>query len=53
MDIFKPKLNLNPIAGSSLNFKHTEESKKLMSEFRKGKPLSEKTKKRLSVLFSP
>ena len=52
IDLYKPILNLNPTAGSSMDFKHSEESKKLISEFRKGKPLSEKTKKRLSVLFS-
>lgn len=52
LDLYKPVLNLNPTAGSSMGFKHSEESKKLISEFRKGKPLPEKTKKRLSVLFS-
>jgi len=52
IDLYKPVLNINPIAGSSMGFKHSEESKKLISEFRKGKPLSESTKKRLSVLFS-
>ena len=50
--LYKPVLNLNPIAGSSMGFKHSEESKRLISEFRTGKPLSEKTKKRLSLLFS-
>jgi hypothetical protein len=52
MDLHKPVLNLNPIAGSSTGFKHSEESKKLMSELRKGKTLSEATKQRLSELFS-
>lgn len=52
IDLYLPVLNLNPIAGSSMGFKHSEESKRLISEFRKGKPLSEKTKKRLSLLFS-
>jgi len=52
IDLYLPVLNLNPIAGSSMGFNHSEESKRLMSEFRKGKPLSEKTKKRLSLLFS-
>lgn len=52
IDLYKPLLNLNPTAGSSLGFKHSEESKKLISEFRKGKPLSDSTKKRLSILFS-
>lgn len=52
INLYKPVLNLNPTAGSSMGFKHTEESKRLISEFRKGKPLSEETKKRLSALFS-
>jgi hypothetical protein len=52
IDLYKPVLNLNPTAGSSMGFKHSEESKKLISEFRKGKPLSDSTKKRLSILFS-
>ena len=52
IDLYKPVLNLNPTAGSSMGFNHSEESKRLISEFRRGKPLSEKTKKRLSALFS-
>jgi group I intron endonuclease len=52
IDLYKPELNLNPKADSSLGFKHTEESKKLMSEYRKGKSLSEETKNKLSELFS-
>jgi hypothetical protein len=52
INLYKPILNLNPTAGSSLGFKHSEESKRLISEFRKGKVLSEDTKKRLSILFS-
>lgn len=52
INLYKPVLNLNPTAGSSMGFKHSEESKRLMSEFRKGKPLSENTQKRLSALFS-
>lgn len=40
------------MTGSSRGFNHSEESKRLISEFRKDKPLSENTKKRLSVLFS-
>lgn len=52
IDLYKPALNLNPTAGSSKGFRHTAESKKLMSEFRKGKTLSEEAKKRLSTLFS-
>lgn len=52
INLYKPILNINPLAGSSLGFKHSEESKKLISEFRKGKPLSEETKSRLSTLLS-
>ncbi len=52
IDLYQPVLNLNPVAGSSMGFKHSEESKKLMSEFRKGKNLSENTKKKFSILFS-
>ncbi len=52
IDLYMPLLNLNPQAGSSLGFKHSDESKKLIAEFRKGKPLSEKTKLKLSNLFS-
>jgi group I intron endonuclease len=50
--LYKPVLNLNPTAGSSIGFKHSEESKRLISEFRKAKALSEDTKKRLSTFFS-
>ena len=52
LNLYKPILNLNPLAGSSMGFKHSEESKRLIPEFRKGKPLSSETKKRLSELFS-
>lgn len=46
INLYKPILNLNPTAGSSMGFKHSEESKILISEFRKGKLLSEFTKKK-------
>jgi hypothetical protein len=49
--LYKPILNINPLPGSSLGFKHSEESKKLISYFRKGKPLSEEIKSRLSTLL--
>jgi group I intron endonuclease len=52
INLYKPVLNLNPTAGSSTGFKHSEESKRLISEYRKGKALSENTNKILSVLFS-
>jgi group I intron endonuclease len=47
IDLYKPALNINPVAGSSLVFKHTEESKNLMSDFRKGKNLSLEVKKKI------
>lgn len=52
IDLYKPSLNINPVAGSSLGFKHSNESKKLIAEFRRGKPLSDETKARLSFLLS-
>jgi hypothetical protein len=52
IDLYAPALNINPVAGSSLGFKHSEESKKLISEFRKGRVLSLDVKKKLSLLFS-
>ena len=52
INLHKPVYNLNPIVGSSMGFKHSEESKRLITEFRKGKPLSSKTKNRLIELFS-
>lgn len=52
IDLCKPILNLNPVAGSSMGFKHSEESKRLISEYRTGKSLSTDTKKKLSSLFS-
>lgn len=32
IDFYNPELNLNPRADSSLGFKHSEESKRLISE---------------------
>lgn len=52
LDLYKPILNLNPTAGSSLGFKHSEESKRLIAESRTGQLLSEATKLKLGVLFS-
>jgi len=39
-DIFKPTLNINKIAGSTLGFKHTEEACLVMSLQRKGKSIN-------------
>ncbi|KAG2217061.1 hypothetical protein INT45_004890, partial [Circinella minor] len=52
IDLLKPVLNLNPTAGSSLGFKHSDETKALLANLRTGKSLSEKTKQLLSELFS-
>lgn len=52
IDLLKPVLNLNPTAGSSLGFKHLDETKALLAKLRTGKPLSDKTKQLLSELFS-
>jgi group I intron endonuclease len=52
IDLLKPVLNLNPTAGSSLGFKHSEETKALLANLRTGKYLSEETKQLLSELFS-
>jgi group I intron endonuclease len=52
IDLLKPVLNLNPTAGSSLGFKHSDETKALLASLRTGKSLSEETKQLLSELFS-
>ena len=33
--LYMPIINLNPVAGWSLGFKHSEKSKKLITEFKK------------------
>jgi len=48
IDLYKPNLNIHPTAGSSLNFKHTQESKDLIRNSRLGSLLSEQTKKIMS-----
>ena len=52
LDLLKPVLNINPIAGYSLGYQHSEETKQLLSKLRMGKSLSEETKQLLSQLFS-
>ena len=49
--LYMPIINLSSVAGSSLGFKHSEKSKKLIAEFKNDKPLSELTKLKLSKLF--
>jgi hypothetical protein len=48
IDTLKPIFNVCQIAGSSLGYKHSEESKKKFSESRKGVKMSEETKKKMS-----
>lgn len=52
IDLLKPVLNINPTAGSSLGFKHSDETKALLAKLRTGKSLSNETKQLLSELFS-
>lgn len=52
LDLYKPYLrdkgyNILEIAHSSIGFKHTEETKKYISEIQKGKKVSEEVKQRL------
>jgi group I intron endonuclease len=46
------KYNILDKAYSSIGFTHSSETRKIISELRKGKALSEKTKLKLSLLFS-
>jgi len=50
IDLYKPVLNLNPTAGSSLGFKHSEESKQKITESKLGKALSPEIKMKLSKI---
>lgn len=52
MDIYLPKLNSSKFAHSSKGYKHTEESKKLISKLRLGKTTSLETRQFLSKMFS-
>lgn len=54
INLYKPILNLNPTAGSSLGFKHSEESKNLFLNSAQENLFlkKQKKKKRLSELFS-
>jgi group I intron endonuclease len=55
INFFKPEYNINKIAGNNLGMKHSEETKKKMSEAHKGykrclgKKASEETKEKMSL----
>jgi hypothetical protein len=46
LNLFKPKYNLNPTAGSPLGRKHTKET--IMREIRLGKKISEETRAKIA-----
>lgn len=48
IDLLKPKYNILKIAGSSLGYKHSEETRAKISVAGKGKTLSELTKAKMS-----
>lgn len=48
IDTLEPEYNICQIAGSPLGYKHTDESRKKMSEFQKGKIVSEESKLKMS-----
>ena len=43
MNKFSPEFNILKVAGSSLGFKHSEATKKLMSQLAKGRKISPET----------
>ena len=48
IDNLKPHYNIASFAGNTLGFKHSEDSKKIMSKRHKGKIISEETKAKMS-----
>jgi group I intron endonuclease len=48
IDTLRPHYNISPTAGSTSGYKHTEDTKKILSEIHKGKTVSEEVKKRMS-----
>lgn len=49
IDTLKPRLNTVKIAGNTTGYRHTEESKQLMSRQRKGRKVSEEAKAKISA----
>lgn len=49
IDSIQPRYNIAPKAGSMLGFRHSDESKKLISEVQKGKKLSPEACKKMSL----
>lgn len=47
-DMLKPEYNIAPIAGSSLGFRHSPETRRKISETLKGHSVSEETRRKLS-----
>lgn len=52
IDTLKPEININKFANSRLGMRHTPEAKAKMSAARKGRKLSEETRKKLSIASS-
>jgi hypothetical protein len=48
LDLLKPEYNILKIAGSSLGFKHSDESREKLSSMNKGKTYSEETRSKIS-----
>jgi hypothetical protein len=45
-------LNVNPVDRSSTGYKHTDAAKALIASSRSGKPVSPKTRRLLSLIFT-
>lgn len=48
IDNLNPQYNISPTAGNTCGYKHTEETKKILSRIHKGRKASEEVKKRMS-----
>lgn len=49
IDLLKPAYNINPLAGNSKGYKHTEESIKKMKDLAKGRKHSDEVKQNMSI----